>query len=344
MFILKEDQRGIVSITVTVVLMLVISLTVIGFGQVVRREQRQALDRQQSNQAFYAAESGINDAKKYIKDHYGSVVPPNKNKCDNSEGTYNLPMVVDAASNTSYTCVLIGGTPKTLRYQLATTDPGKAFPIDAGSNTINSVNFSWTPVQPTAAPLNNCPATVPALIPTTSLSSYRCAGYGVLRVDLVPYPAGGQSRNGMMANSFTAFLWPTTTGSGQVGYNTVDGSNIFGGTANQGARPAATCTAIKCSLTVTGLNGSRYYARVSTLYRDSMLEVTAFNGGGGSLLLYGAQIMIDSTGKSEDVLRRVQVRIPLHSEGEVADNAIQTTDSLCKVITAYQGYPAGTGC
>lgn len=203
MLMRNDDQRGMVSITVTVVLMLVISLTVIGFGQVVRREQRQALDRQLSNQAFYAAESGINDVKKYIKDHYGSIVPPDKTRCDNSEGTYNLPMTVDAATNTGYTCVLVGGTPKVLQYQLATTSPGKAFPIDARTNVIDRIEFSWMATNSVPAPTAGCASTVPAEMPTTA--GYNCSGYGVIRLDLVPFPDTGQSREGMLANSFTAF-------------------------------------------------------------------------------------------------------------------------------------------
>ena len=40
------NEQGIVSITVTMVFILVISLTVLGFSQVVQRNSRQALDRQ----------------------------------------------------------------------------------------------------------------------------------------------------------------------------------------------------------------------------------------------------------------------------------------------------------
>ena len=46
--------------------MIVMSLIVLGFAQISRRNQRESLDRQLSTQAFYAAESGVNDARELI--------------------------------------------------------------------------------------------------------------------------------------------------------------------------------------------------------------------------------------------------------------------------------------
>jgi hypothetical protein len=55
-------EGGFVSIIVCMIIMTILSLITIGFAQIMAREQRQALDRQLSSQAFYAAESGVNDA------------------------------------------------------------------------------------------------------------------------------------------------------------------------------------------------------------------------------------------------------------------------------------------
>jgi len=70
---LQRNQSGMVSIMVTMILMIVMSLIVVGFAQVSRRNQRVALDRQLSTQAFYAAESGVNDAREFL-DAYGKRV------------------------------------------------------------------------------------------------------------------------------------------------------------------------------------------------------------------------------------------------------------------------------
>jgi Tfp pilus assembly protein PilX len=59
-------QAGMVSIMVTMILMVVLSLIVIGFAQIARRNSRQSLDRQLSTSAFYAAEAGVNDVRDLI--------------------------------------------------------------------------------------------------------------------------------------------------------------------------------------------------------------------------------------------------------------------------------------
>ncbi len=65
---LIKKQTGLVSVTVTIVIMIIVTLVVGSFALVVRREQRRALNRQLNAQAFAAAEAGINDAYAAIND------------------------------------------------------------------------------------------------------------------------------------------------------------------------------------------------------------------------------------------------------------------------------------
>ncbi len=331
---LRSDERGLVSITITVILMLVISLTVLSFAQLVRREQRQALDQQLSSQAFYAAESGINDAQRYIANNYGGTTPPPKTTCANT-ASYDLSTTVDAASNTKYTCVLIDASPKSLKYDLSTTEQAKVFPINAAS-TITSLDLSWTPetaTNPTVGCVGS--ATLPS---GTVANPWPCTGYGMLRIDLVPINAI-MTRTSLEQSTFTAFITPVASGAlATVQYsNPANGSNnnIYDGTANQGIRPNASCDAISCRITITGLSNTKYYARVSTLYRKATLSVTAKDASNNVLPLTGAQIMIDSTGQAQDVVRRVQVRVPVLFDGLHSDFAIQSSTSMCKAFSTY---------
>jgi Tfp pilus assembly protein PilX len=122
-------QAGMVSIIVTVILMFVISITVLGFAQVIRRSQREALDNQLSTQAFYAAESGINDARTILAANPGSSVtscakpsPPNPFS--------TLDYTVDAAHGVSYSCLLVEPSPSQLKYDLDPSAQSKIIPID----------------------------------------------------------------------------------------------------------------------------------------------------------------------------------------------------------------------
>lgn len=104
----RHDQRGMVSFTVTLVMILVISLIVIGFAQISRRNQREMLDRQLSTQAFYAAESGVNAAAAVVRKNPETVV--SKTDCNTTQGssvyTQASPVLNDNP-NVRYTCLLV---------------------------------------------------------------------------------------------------------------------------------------------------------------------------------------------------------------------------------------------
>ncbi len=335
---LHSDQRGMVSIIITVILMLVISITVLAFAQIIRREQRQSLDRQLSSQAFYAAESGINDARQYIAERYSATTPPDKDQCDNT-GQYQLPGITGSTIDAEYTCVLVTGSPDSLTYDLSTTKPSKIVPLDSSGGAIKSLELRWTSPSPDD-PLAGCPSSYGGELPFAG--DWSC-GYGLIRIDLVP-TNGALKRDQLMKDTFTAFFVPTLNGDSTVGF-TGSGSNIHGGSANQGANTGVTCDATDCSVTITGLSGPQYYARVSTLYENATLHMVAKDGLGNPLSLKGAQIVIDSTGRSHDVLRRVQVRVPLANEGTHADYGLETTDSICKQFVTFDAtYLNNAGC
>lgn len=342
----RTNEKGLVSITVTVIIMLVITITVLSFAQIIRREQRQALDSQLSSQAFYAAESGINAARKYIQDKWivNGETPRDKAVCNSGPNdpdypTTALPMTVSRSANTSFSCLLVSGTPKSLKYDLSPSAPSKVFPIDANGTTIKSLEVTWTP-STQDAPRTGCSNSTSAPAALPAATAWPCRGYGIIRIDLVP--ATDLSREAMMQNMFTAFVNPArdVSSNQEVAYNS--GTNILGGTANQGVRPIASCTDDKCTITVTGMTATKYYARVSTIYRETSLSVVA-KGDSGDLSLVGAQVLLDATGRAQDVLRRIQVRVPLVGDSLHPDYGVQTTDSMCKQFTTYPGFPL-SGC
>ncbi|HSX32249.1 MAG TPA: pilus assembly PilX N-terminal domain-containing protein, partial [Candidatus Saccharimonadales bacterium] len=101
----SAKESGMVAIMVTIILMIVISLIVLGFAQIARRNQRQSLDRQLSTQAFYAAETGVNDASKVIKAAIasGATVAAKPTCTDSGGGQYTTLLapgsVLDAAND-----------------------------------------------------------------------------------------------------------------------------------------------------------------------------------------------------------------------------------------------------
>lgn len=345
----RLGQAGMASILVTMVLMIVISLIVLGFAQVSRRNQRAALDNQLSNQAFYAAETGVNDYVKYIKSYLLGPSPLvtslSQNSCtQNSTYINKVPAsgVLSTSPDVAYTCVLVDASPTSLQYG-SVGSTALIIPINA-TTTVNSLTITWQTTRTDLTfPANNCPSTSSInQFPTVSGWAATNCGFGIMRVDLVPTTPGPITLQSLQANTMTAFLVPTrtATGSGTLSYSGA-GNNQYGGTANQGAVTAAKCdNTAGCSVTINGLSSPNYYLRINSIYQTDSVEVKGYNNSAPTTPLpLGSQILIDSTGKAQDVLRRIQVRIPISADSNAStfDSAIQSSQSLCKKFQTYPG-------
>ena len=327
----ESRQAGMVAIMITLILMIVISLIVIGFAQISRRNQRQALDRQLSTQAFYAAETGVNDAADLIKTavESGASVASKPDCASTGGGFYaSLSPTIDAGNKVEYTCLLVNPTPSNLVYSSVGTT-GTVVPLTASSGTFTDLTLTWRSKDGSAAPATPCPATKTNVFSPSA--SWSC-GYGVLRFDLVP-TTGALTASGLQSATMTSFIVPIRPGGSgdpaSFGYAAGAGNSLRG----------LVCSQTECSITITGLTQAQYYMRVSSQYKDVSLQIAAANGG-TPVSLQGAQAVIDVTGKAQDVLRRIQVRIPLSgsSTNRLSDFAIQSTEAICKRFSVMDGF------
>ncbi|MEI7632498.1 MAG: hypothetical protein WCJ60_04220 [bacterium] len=336
----QKNESGLVAIIVASIIMVILSLVTLGFARIMQREQRQALDRTLSTQAFYAAESAINEVESSIK---AGTLTADKTTC--AAGTTPYTGNVDAARNVSYSCLLIDQSPQSLEYsQLSTTD-FKTIPIKSESGAqISIITLAWDdPTLPdsdavgkpaTTPVFNDCTAadpTLPVSWPTTPKSP------GMVQVDLIPVGAT-LSRAGLINDTIHLYLYPCKTASGVSAINWTDHSAA----TSKGKIVPVACSAIPaagssrdCSLSInlTSIPTAAYYMRVRSIYKTSGLTIRAFDSTLNQLPLVGAQVLVDSTGKVADVLRRVQVRLPSYLSYAVPDYVIHTTDSICKQIS-----------
>lgn len=326
---LRTNQRGMVSIMVTMILMIVLSLIVLGFAQISRRNQRETLDRQLSTQAFYAAESGINDAMNAIKS--AGAAQAKTNCAPATSGIFQgFNNVLDSSHNVSYSCLLVDPTPPDLKYNNV-DDTGTIVPIiTADGSNMSNIDIVW---QSSAInPVGGCSTSL-VLGTFTPTTGWTC-GYGILRFDLVK-AVGAQTANSYQQNTMTTFAVPLTTGTNQIN---------FGGNSN--ASVGVKCTNNNCTLRVAGLNSNTYFMRVSTIYRmASQLTITPHNAAGSTVELTNAQAIIDSTGKAQDVLRRIQVRVPYNgasSTNQLPMNALSSNDSVCKRFSIMQDWSSNS--
>lgn len=312
------DQRGLASFIVVFILMIVLSLILFGFAKIVRREQQQVLDRTLNNRAYYAAESGINVV--ISKMETGGI--SDKTNCDAGNGIAAADLQIDPnpANKTTVSCLTVDTTPTELVYSAVSANTALVAPFTA-SGVVSQINFEWE--NPAVGSSASYPC---ASFTTPPAASWNC-GAAMLRVDVVPI-TNAKNRQGWIDSMFSVFMYPTAGGSGMVGYAT--------GNAGKGVTAAASCavdaTAPDCHVTVQGLgalNTQQYSLRIMSLYQPAALVVRPTDAAGASLQLSGAQVVIDSTGRAQDVVKRIRVRKAINSY-IVPNFTVQTASSLCK--------------
>lgn len=335
---LKSDQRGLVSIVVVSVIVVLMALITLGFSKIMDRELRQSLDQELSSQAYYAAESGLNDARSYvnsIKDNSPASYPDPK-KCLSLSAPFAANGDISGNNIVKYTCVLIDMQPKELIYDV---NAGSSAVFKTTATDLSSLYFSWQNRQYITLPQ-------PLLLgsPCSGLScqlpeenAMATDATGVLRVTIYPVYAAGYSGDPspkLASDSRTYFLYPNS-GAGTLGTSSYGSNGVFvRGNCNNGTHPILPFTQSTqrfCNARISGLPAAvQYYVHVSAVYKDLSVSIQGSDVSNNPLKLPGAEAVVDVTGEGNDVLRRVQARVPFDSGFAYPNNSINSMQTICK--------------
>jgi Tfp pilus assembly protein PilX len=343
----KQSQTGFVSIIMALVIMLLVTLLALGFAFLARQNQEQNQNRQLSTQAFYAAESGVDDASSYISGVLKSTgsPPADVSSCTNTPfGAGHTSSVGSTNSAVKYTCVMYQTAPKSLEYVLDSQN-SKVIRVQAqGGTRIDSITIGW---RASSGSTQFATTTNNHSLPQASYSANNGDNLnlstGIVRATLIP--ASSLTRSNLNAGSQTLFLYPKAgpvNTPGTQAYLTSFGNP---NDPNQGVFSDGNCNASAaqtmayCNVTVTGLstaNSSIFYIRLRSFYQNSKVTVSAMAGGAQAQLI-NEQALVDATGKADNVLRRIQVRIPLNIDTNRPEYATETIDSFCKRLVVWPG-------
>jgi hypothetical protein len=327
---LRKNQSGLVSFMVVTIIMLVLTLIVLAFARLVRREQVQTLDRQLNAQAFYAAESGVNDAINAL----ASPAPPTAyNDNCNGPGSFidRAVLTSDLGNGVAYSCLLVDTSVPNLVIDNVPTDSSVILPIRPdGPDPITNLEFVITD-SAGGGTLTGCPAvgTYPGNWPAG-------CRIGMLRLELVAFNTN-PDRGSLLRNRIVAFIQPTSGGGGTPGFSWAQSSDLAA--HRTGYRHGATCTvaagAARCNVDVdiTGLNIGTGFLRLRSAYRSVGVTVSA-RSSAGPVDLIGAQAEVDVTGRVSGVIKRIKVRRPIPvsttSAGPLPEFVLHSKDTLCK--------------
>lgn len=342
-----NSESGAMAMITVVFLALLLSIMTLSFVRLSVREQRQAIDDSLTNRAFYAAESGLEDAKRALQRNFdtdpGNDVVLNATSCRAADLpllTYDTPanpdaVVLSADLNTFYTCQLIDLSPPDYQAELDEWGAVTLPLVPAGGGAFSNVVIEWHQKGP--SPYNG-DYVLPASAATPNLDDYGTWRTGVgrpamLRAQFFSTPASGNLSRASFAST-AGFLRPSDNGLttaqsvSAVGYD----KNVLNfrcedlGTISDGEYA---CTAI-----LSGFDSSRLnYLHLNSLYRSTNVRVSLVSSTGSELPMQDAQAIVDVTGRASDVYRRIEARVALTQVYPLPDYAIWANEEICKDFT-----------
>ncbi len=361
---LLNNQSGMISILTVVLLTLVLVIITTGFLRIIIRNQRATVDVQLSTQAYYAAESGIEDAKKAIELRLqeiregtgpNSKVLLNDDTCTPATAvSAGLPLWGNTGrlttdGNVAYTCQTIDMTPTELVKDL---NEGESWntPLSVEAGTATQIRIKWTKADTDGSALSSIP--IGSRNQLTPRDVWRSAGrMPLLRVQFVSVPGGVISTNAYYQNERTYFIAPTAGGSPSINTglpgavndtnfnNDVQQANCTGGAGN-----VSCVVRLESGIAITPTSLARLNIR--SIYRGSEVTVELLDAGGTPLETIGSQATVDVTGKASDVFKRLKVTIPIEKGQETFDYAAQSSEDICKLLRVGETSPSSvsSGC
>jgi len=354
------DQRGLASIIIVFMLIIIVTLITVGFSRLMNRALQVSVNKQLSASADYAAQSGINDAVAYVQANPTKTV----SQCgelitsggtglrfgDNGEATADLSLSGD--QSTRYTCVLIDPAPGDVVYQALPPYESQVVKLNTASPP-TSLMFSW---RSGGADSSKREFVTGGLQNFLDENLWGTRSYApVLRISLFPVNSSGLPVP-TPASVRTYYLYPNSGSStvGAANYSTDPTGSIRPGncdvdpatpTTMAGGFPVGSAD-YDCNTVITNipaLPGGYYYAKLTPLYNQTDVKIQA-NNGAAQIKFQGVQSVVDVTAKANSAVKRLQARVATGGESGYDDNnlpesAIRSADAICKRIIVPSSNP-----
>lgn len=363
----KQHHKGAVSIFVVITTALLITVVTISFTRLMIRDQQRASDTDLSQSAYDAALAGVEDAKRALVRFKQLPSSNSLSTLDLSECNAISQILTGDASGSevaigqsdleqAYTCVKIN----TLTDDFigsAQADRTQLVPLAAASQ-FDRVKIEWFSRDDVP---NSGVVDVPANGPSSDLpdsSTWVQNRPPVLETQLIQTHSSFNlsqfdDTSGGRSNANTLFLYPKQLVSSPT-------RNFMSDTRrNSASSPIETrcettllsnlyacSTIIQLPAPVSGSAGSRSnaYLRLVPRYNSTHFKVTMLNGS--NLIQFdGVQPTVDSTGRANDLFRRVSARIEAGADTKAyPDAAVDIRGNFCKtfmVTDSTAGYFPG---
>lgn len=340
-----NEQKGAVSLFVVIFAALLITVVTVSFVRIMMQNQKQATAADLSQSAYDSAQAGVEDAKRALLryqdicssggDCASAKTQINSTTCNTAvDGLDDIDISGDEvkiqnssenALDQAYTCVKIDTQTDDYIGELG-QDTSKVIPL-VGTSGFNSIRVEWFSARDlhgsgTAVDTPSFTDGTPLLRQASWTSSAQQNRPSLMKAQLIEYSTSGFNLSDFNSNtstdgsSNTLFLYPS---------NIVDTSKSF--SSNVRITPATPNSPVlincKDSLSAGGyacsatlilprtVNASqRAYLILKSFYKSTNFRVTLLNSG-SAVRFDGVQPAIDSTGRANDLFRRVQTRVEM---------------------------------
>jgi Tfp pilus assembly protein PilX len=342
----SANQNGIVALVTVIFASILFSIVVVSMFAVISSEQHQASEADLANRAYFAAESGVEQALYEIK---------NGTETENTCNTDTTPN----PSQATYTCQKLTHVTSDLTHSLVHDQAAYQVNLTSVPN-ITKIVISWH--QPSVDGLNYTLPTAAAILGGT----FSEPGAGdtwnypaLLEVQSVVFKANAATFNVNDPSQFKLFettLVPSSDGSGVM----TEDDSAYCGDPTCGVTPsapqAASCgpagsntpTGYACTETINVSNGSTFnrLLRLRARYRNTNFSVQVYSNGALYTNISDSYENIDVTAKSGDTYKRVKAQVQIQQNTVALDYALYSDTDICHdylVRDSHNGAGGGTG-
>ncbi|MNH50516.1 hypothetical protein D3C73_21410 [compost metagenome] len=387
----RDQERGAVSIFIVVFCALLMTVLTISFIRLMIQEQQQAATNDLSQSAYDSAQAGLEDAKRALllcqSGNSGACDALDSNACssvpaalssststDSETGNTEIKIQTgtgDEKLDQAYTCVKVDRTPSVYPGSL---NPGASemIPLKTGGKSFDRIELRWFEYGDlrnaglTSHDIDLEPASsLNAQLPPTSNGAWPKNRPSLMRAQLMQFGAGGFTLDGLNAaaadesNANTVFLYPTRApAASSIRFidderRAQDGDrlNVVECEKDLNAEAYACTITIELPEPIAGDASNRTaYLRLGALYNTTAYSLRLLQGT-TEVPFDGVIATVDSTGRANDLFRRVESTVKLEPiDFPYPEAALDLTGSLCKnfVITdgtgTNQGYRPSASC
>lgn len=327
---LRDNQQGFASMVVALVMIVVLSLLTLGFAQLARREQQNALFKQLSSQAYYAAESGVNDVVKGVQTGAITDNPANPTDNINTNECLGAPLttgdkhIIDRTTDVSYTCAMVNLKPPSVRWLGVGEESSRNITFSTTGVRLKEFTVGWSSIDPNKM--------TPRSSGTTNFAT-KVSWQSPPVIQFSITPLRDVTRDLITSRTFTAYLYPSAGTAATITYSPGATPPIASGGCTTTGSP-------QCSVKIVGFDassvaGEKYLVRIVNYYTRSDISINNVKDANDAAVnISDGQVQIDVTGKAKNVLKRIQIRKTLHPIPDLPAGAIDA-QSTCKRFGTY---------